>query len=186
MSATMLLGVATSELVLATGAPATKATCPVIDAPAAIAVTVFVSALVDFSVVANRPLLSVLPDAAANVLLLPLLASVTAKLGTGLPNASRTTKLRAVVAVPLATTLLGDRVSARSAEAGAPATKVTFACGVAAPALSVIVLASALFDRSVAENWPALVVLPLVSENVSLPPALLLASVTAWAVTTFP
>ena len=82
-----------------------------------------------------------------------------------------------VVEVPLATTPLGDRAMVELAVVAAPATKVTVACGVADPAVSVMVFASALFERSVTLSCPLASVLPLVEENVSLPAVLLLAMV---------
>ena len=176
MFATMLFGDALTEDSVAFGVPATKVTWLLTLAAPNTAVTVFVSALVEASVVVYTPFASVFPFAAPNTLLLWLLLSATAWLGTRLPNASRTVTTTPVVAVPLATTPLGDSASEEVAVAGAPATNVMVVCGDAAPAVTVIVFASALFERSVKASWPFASVVPLVDENVSFPPVLLLAT----------
>ena len=78
MSATKLFGLTTKLDVVAFGEPTVNVTVAVAVADPAVAVTVLVSALVAVSVVAYRPLPSVVPLALANTSFPLLLANDTA------------------------------------------------------------------------------------------------------------
>ena len=183
--ATMLFGDAVTEDRVAFGLPPMNVIWLLGLALPDPAVTVFVSAFVVESVVAYTPPEVVFPLAAPKVLEVPLLLRVSARNGTRLLNASRRVTVTAVVELPSATTPLGDSTSADVAVTGAPATKVTLVWGAAEPAVNVIVFPSALLERSVTVSCPFASVVPLVAENVSLPPALLLAKVALWLTTGF-
>src|SRR4051812_25055945 len=111
-----------------------------------VAVTVLVSAFVDFRVVEKTPPTPVVPVGAARVLALPVLASDTAWPTTPLPLASWTVRVSVVQALPSATTEAGLATSVEVALLGGPTVKVTAAVAVAAPKVAVTVLASALVE----------------------------------------
>ena len=179
MLATMLLGVAISDDWAATGAPATNTAWALTFALPASAVTVFVSAFVDARVVAYTPPPLLLPLAAPNTSAVPLADKATACAGTRLANWSRRVTVTPAVALPSATTVLGDRATVDVAVTAVPATKDTDTCGEALAAVKVMVFASALVERTVEAICPLASVVPVGDENVSLL-LLLLVNVPLW------
>jgi hypothetical protein len=137
-----------------------------------VTVTVFVSTVVDVNDAVKTPEVLVLPLVGDKVLFEPVAAMETAWALTGLPCASNTVVVSVLVLVPSAATEVGlaDRLVVPLL--AAPATNVTFVVAPAAPAVAVIVLASALVEVMVAVNTPD-VVIPEAGENVLLDPVLL-------------
>ena len=180
-SATIAFGDTDSEDVLAFGEPATVmavATRLPLPAPK-LAVTVRVCATELRSALTKRPATVVLPLPTSNVSGAALLASVTARAGTGLLYASTTTRVMLPAATVSATNSLGEMSKAESNRFGAPATKLTACVKLTFPEAAVTPFASALVDVNVVAKKPLASVAPLAWPKWSLP--LLLANATACA-----
>ena len=109
-----------------------------------------------------------MPLAAANASAGCALTNVSGQLPTGLAKRSYTLALTATVATLLATRLLGEMVNSDTAALGVPATNVTVAVSLAAPAVAVMVFASALLVRTDEVTTPLLSVDPLALLKISL------------------
>jgi hypothetical protein len=149
-SAVTVGGLATIDDCPLDGAAATKRTVALALAPPNVAVTVFVSAVVDASVAVNVPLASVIPPAGANTFIVPLDVSVTGSPATGLPLTSSTVTVSMLDDTPSAVTAVGFATIDDFVLDGAPATKRTVVLALAAPKVAVTVLVSTVVDASVA------------------------------------
>lgn len=165
----------TKVLVATAGAPATKETTVSKLVPPTAKVKVLASARLERSVAAKRPLTSVAPEVGAKTLLPPLLPSVTAPAGTGLPDASLTRSVSVVAALPSATATLGEAESTERAGAGGPGRKATLALVWAACTRAVTFWASATLLARVA---PANPLASVVGSATSVPPVPVVKKVT--------
>lgn len=150
--------------------PFTNVTVTPIFTTPAVAVTVFVSAVLLASVTVHIPAAFVLPLLTENVLLLPVLPMLTGCPGMGLPLASSTRKVNAVTLVPLADTVFGLAVSVDITELGEPATNVTADVKVIVAVFTVTVSACAFVEVKTLDNTPEAAVVPLIGVNVLVVP----------------
>lgn len=165
-SAATTLGDATKDDEAPLMLPATKVTVAVAVKPPTVAVTVLPWAVVEVSVAVNVPIKSVVPEAGANVLFCPVLASTTFWLATGLPLMSCTTKLRVETLLPSAVTVLGLAENVVVALAGAPATKRMLVLSVAPSTVALTAFTPARVELKVVVKMPLLLVVPDADENV--------------------
>jgi len=173
-------GTATTDDFDADGAPGTKVTVAVADCSAPkVAVTVFVSAFVDFSVTEHAPAASVERLANENVSPVPVASKFTVAPPTGFPYRSRRVAATVAVAVSSATRLVGSADSDDFAETGAPAVNVTFVSSDSPPPNdAVTVFSSALVLASVIDAVPAVPVVAVEDERVFAVPVT--ENVTVW------
>ena len=149
LSATNVFGDTVTLEVVAFGEPATNATGAIKVALPATAVMVLLSAFFEVSVVAARPLPSVLGLGVATTSLPLLLLNATAWPITALAYASRINATAVAAALPLATRPLGDTASDDCVAFGEPAVPITSVVTDAVPTCAVIVFVSALLVLSV-------------------------------------
>jgi hypothetical protein len=171
-SAVTDVGLAASVEVLLRGVPPTNVTFVLTLTIPIVAVTFFVSAVIEASVVVNTPEPFVVPESWLNVLLEPVLLKDTACPAAILPWASLAVRVSVVVLDPSAVTEVGLATSVVVFVDAAPAVNVTLAFLTTKPAVAVTVFASAVVDASVAVKTPDAFVVPESGESTSFDPVL--------------
>lgn len=160
-SAVTVLGLATNEVVVLTGAPAKKVTVVCSAVPSTVAVTVFTAACVDLSVVVNTPEALVDPVAGKKVLLPPVALITTGALCTGALLSFNTVIVMVVKALPSAVSALGLATIVELETLTAGVVKVTLAFAVTVPTTCAETTSDCtVVDDRVAEKTPEASVLP--------------------------
>lgn len=170
-SAVTALGLAVKVVVVLTGAPGKKVTVVFSAVPSTVAVTVFIAAWVDASVVVNTPEVFVEPDTGENTLKVPVALMVTGAPCTGALLPLRTVTVMVVVVVPSDASVLGLATMDELPTLITGAVKVTLVLAVSVPATKAeMVSVCTVIEDSVLLKCPDALVLPEGGVNVLFPP----------------